>query len=160
MLWVCPPRLYFRTCQYPTQEGKFLKSIETVAQRCSVKEVFLKFSQNPQENSCANVPILIKLQAWGPEACNFIKKETLAQVFFCEICFPFLTESLRWLLLRAANFVSMPCLCTIRNTSNSLAKAHLYRAPLQNSSQCLLSNVSYFFKKEKNRNNFSYLLWP
>ena len=35
------------------------------------KNVFLKISQNSQENSCA----------W-----NFIKKETLTQVFSCEFC--------------------------------------------------------------------------
>ena len=38
-----------------------------------------------------------------PEACNFIKKETLAQVFSCELAkfliTPFLTEQLWWLLL-------------------------------------------------------------
>ena len=41
-----------------------------------------------------------------PEACNFIKKETLAQVFSCEFCeflkTPFLAEHLRWLLLSIA----------------------------------------------------------
>ena len=46
---------------------------EAVDQRCSVKKVFLEISQNPQENTCARV-------------CNFIKKETLAQVLFCEFC--------------------------------------------------------------------------
>ena len=58
---------------------------EVVAQRCSVKKVLLKISQRSQENTCATVSFLIKLQAG---ACNFIKKETLAQVFsreFCEI---------------------------------------------------------------------------
>ena len=40
--------------------------------------MFLEISQESQENSCARVSFLIKLQA---EACNFIKKETLAQVF-------------------------------------------------------------------------------
>ena len=33
------------------------------------------------QNTCARVSFLIKLQV---EACNFIKKETLAQVFSCE----------------------------------------------------------------------------
>ena len=47
--------------------------IEAVAQRCSVKRVFLQISQNSQENTCATVSFLIKLQAW---AYNFIKKET------------------------------------------------------------------------------------
>ena len=56
---------------------------EAVFRRCSVNKVFLEISQNSQENSCIRVSFLIKLQA---EACNFIKKETLAQVFSCEFC--------------------------------------------------------------------------
>ena len=56
------------------------KYVETVAQRCSVKKTFLEISQNSQENTCARVPSLIKLQA---SSCNFIKKEALAQVFSC-----------------------------------------------------------------------------
>ena len=35
---------------------------EAVAQRCSVKNVFLEISQNSQENTCARVSFLIKLQ--------------------------------------------------------------------------------------------------
>ena len=46
---------------------------EAVAKRCSVKKVFLKISQNSQENTCARVSFLIKLQE--------VKKETLTQVF-------------------------------------------------------------------------------
>ena len=57
----------------------------------------MKISQNWQENTSARVSFIIKLQA-----CNFIKKETLAQVFsreFCEISKDsFFTEYLRWLL--------------------------------------------------------------
>ena len=41
--------------------------------------MFLEISQNSQENTWARVSFLIKLQT-----CNFIKKETLAQVFSCE----------------------------------------------------------------------------
>ena len=37
------------------------------------KNVILEISQNSQENTCAS-------------ACNFIKKETLAQVFSCKFC--------------------------------------------------------------------------
>ena len=51
--------------------------------RCSLKKVFLKSSKNSLENTCARVPLLTKLQA---EACNFIKKETLAEVFSSEFC--------------------------------------------------------------------------
>ena len=49
------------------------------------------------------------------EACNFIKKEALAQVFSCEFCeflrTPFLTEHLRWLLLKYAT-----SLCVYKNS--------------------------------------------
>ena len=40
------------------------------------RKVFLKISQNSHKSTCARISFLIKLQA---EACNFIKKETLAQ---------------------------------------------------------------------------------
>ena len=40
-------------------------------------------SQNSLESPCARVSFLIKLQ---PSACNFIKKETLAQAFSCKFC--------------------------------------------------------------------------
>ena len=73
---------------------------EPVARRCSVKNVFLEILQNSQENNCARVSFLIRLQA---SARNFIKKETLAQVFSCEFCEilkkTFFTEHLQWLLL-------------------------------------------------------------
>ena len=63
-------------------------SAEAVGRMCSAKKVFLEILQNSPENTCARVSFLIKLQARGPrpEACNFIKKETLAQVFSCELC--------------------------------------------------------------------------
>ena len=46
---------------------------EAGARRCSVTKVFLEISQNSQENACA-------------KGVNFIKKETLAQEFSCELC--------------------------------------------------------------------------
>ena len=71
---------------------------------------FAKFTGN----TCARVSFLIKLQAapatllkkglWHRcfPVCNFIKKETLAQVFSCEFCEisknTFFIEHLRWLL--------------------------------------------------------------
>ena len=45
------------------------------------EKVFWEISENSQENICARISFLIKLQA---DACNHIKKETLTQVFFCE----------------------------------------------------------------------------
>ena len=44
-------------------------SSEAVAQRCSVKKLFLEISQNSQENTCARVSLLLKLQA---KVGNFI----------------------------------------------------------------------------------------
>ena len=51
---------------------------EAVVQSGSIRKVFLKNHQNSQENTCARVSFWIKLLA---SACNFIEKETLAQVF-------------------------------------------------------------------------------
>ena len=56
---------------------------EAVTRRCSVKKVFLEISQNSEENTSVRASFLIKLLA---EACNFIKKETVARVFSCEFC--------------------------------------------------------------------------
>ena len=41
----------------------FTRERQAVAQTCSVKKVFLEVLQNLQENICARVSILIKLQA-------------------------------------------------------------------------------------------------
>ena len=75
-----------------------VNSAEAVTRRCCIKKMLLKILQNTQENACARVSFLIKLQA---EACNFIKKETVAQVFSCEFCEifqnTFFIEHLRWL---------------------------------------------------------------
>ena len=68
-----------------------------------LEKVFLEISQNSQENTCARVSILIKLQASG------LKIETLAQVFSCEFSKisknTFFTEHLRWLLLGIIRYV-------------------------------------------------------
>ena len=65
---------------------------EAVAWRCSVKNVFLKISQNSQGSACVEVSFLI-----------FIKKETPTLMFSCEFCeilrTPFLQNTFRWLLL-------------------------------------------------------------
>ena len=53
-----------------------------LAQKCSVKNVFLKMSENSVENTCAIVSFLIKFQV----TCNFINKEALAQAFYCDFC--------------------------------------------------------------------------
>ena len=42
---------------------KLDQSAEAAPQRCSIKKMFLKNSQNSQENTCAIASFLIKLQA-------------------------------------------------------------------------------------------------
>ena len=51
--------------------------------RSNLLYVFLKISQNLQDNTCVRASFLVKLQA---SACNFTKKETLAQVLSCKFC--------------------------------------------------------------------------
>ena len=46
-------------------------------------EVFLKTSQNSQENTCTRV---FFFKSSSTQACNFIKKETLARGFSGEFC--------------------------------------------------------------------------
>ena len=75
-----PQRRVFSLTKYVF--GLFYKNRGEVAQRCSVKKVFLEIPQNSHENTCVGVSFLIKLQVL---ACNFIKKETPTQVFSCEI---------------------------------------------------------------------------
>ena len=55
---------------------------EVVTRSCSVEKVLLKILKNSQENTCARVSFLIKLQTPG----NFIIKEALTQVFSYEFC--------------------------------------------------------------------------
>ena len=69
--------------------------------RCSVKKVSLKNSQNSQENTCAGVSFLIKLQA---VACNFTKKRcsgtgSFSVNFVNFLRTSFLTEHFQWPLL-------------------------------------------------------------
>ena len=64
--------------------------------------MLLKISQNLQENNCAWIFFSIILQA---SACNFIKKETLVQVFSCEFCEFFKNVFLTEHLLETASVV-------------------------------------------------------
>ena len=71
------------------EQRDFVTYLRSSRRRCSVKKVFVKISQNLQENTCVWVSFLIKSflkKTMTQEACNFIKKETLTQVFSCEFC--------------------------------------------------------------------------
>ena len=58
---------------------------EAVVWRCSVKKVFLKIHKINRKHLCQSL-FFSKAADLRPEVCNLIKKETLAQVFSCEIC--------------------------------------------------------------------------
>ena len=45
---------------------------KAIVQKCSVKKMLLKITQKSQENKCARVSFLIKLQAWGFCKCAFL----------------------------------------------------------------------------------------
>ena len=64
-------KIFPKSCLFCSSFPESLQFLETVAQICSVKKVFLEISQN-----------LGDLR----QACNFIKKETLANVFSCKFC--------------------------------------------------------------------------
>ena len=55
-----------------------IKDAEVVTQSCSIKKVFLEISQNSQENICACVSFLRKLQAgyWRPATLLKIDSDT------------------------------------------------------------------------------------
>ena len=76
---------------------------EAIVQRCSVKKVFLEISKNSQENTCARVSFLIKLQAFGLRPATLLKKRlwyTCFPVNFVKFLrAPFFIEHLWWLVL-------------------------------------------------------------
>ena len=68
--WRAPLKKRRRLSQNKTRKATSFKYLrlnccnkEAVAQRCSVKKVFLEISQNSQENTCARVSFSIKFQA-------------------------------------------------------------------------------------------------
>ena len=103
-------------------------NVEAVDQSYSVKKVFhmgvlRNFSKLIGKYVC-RVSFLIKLLAW---AFNFIKIETLAQLFSCEFCEiikkPFFIEHCQWLILAmntSGKYLSQIFMITIKsNTSNT-----------------------------------------
>ena len=64
----------------------YIRMSEAVARRSTVKKVFLKMSQNSQENTCARVSCLIKLQVFSYKFCEIFMNTSFL-------------EHIRWLLL-------------------------------------------------------------
>ena len=77
--------------------SQFFTDQEAVAQRYSVKKVFLEISQNLLENICASVPFLIMLQDSGLQL--YLKRDSGTGVFMRISWTSFLIKHLQWLLL-------------------------------------------------------------
>ena len=79
-----------------------LKEPEAAAWRCSVKKVFLEVSQNSQENTCARVSFFDKLADLRPAILliNRLWRRFFPVNFAKFLRTLFLTEHLRWLLLK------------------------------------------------------------
>ena len=92
------------------------------------EKVFLEISQNPQENTCASVSFLIKLQDWP---ATLLKKRLWHRCFpvnFVKFLrTPFLTEHLWWLLIYFKtrcwfnHFLKNPCLFSNRQPVDIIA---------------------------------------
>ena len=68
--------------------------------RCSVKKVFLKISQNSQENTCVGLAFLLKSQTWGLQLYKYGTPTQMFDFEFGEIFNSlFFIEHLRWLLI-------------------------------------------------------------
>ena len=79
----------------------FTLLIEAVAQRCSLRKLFLEISQNYEENTCTRVSFLIKLQA---------VPATLLKKRLCHRCFP--VNFAKFLRTRFLKITSGGCFCT------------------------------------------------
>ena len=110
----------------------------TVSQRCSVEYVFLKISQNSQENTCVRVSFLIMAQA---EGSNIVEKEAVAQLFSCEICDIFkskfyIMKRLRWLQFSGCITKFLNIFFTLQNIFVRVSRIYLRK------------RLVYFWKKK------------
>ena len=91
---------------------------ETVAQRCSVKKVFLKISQNSQENTCTRVSFLIKLQRPTTSLKQRLWHRSFPVNFAKFLRTPIFIEHLWWLLLKLSLLLIHTCHSACLNLSN------------------------------------------
>ena len=124
--------------------------IRSSQRRCSIKKVFLEILQNSQENTCARDSFLIKLLL-----INFIKKESLAQVFSCEFCEisknNFFTEQLRRLLLQVneKNSFSHTPSCILPSFSQNTSRYFFQRGFESVQAKFLSGNINVVLPKKQ-----------
>ena len=109
----------------PMCDTKMFRSSRPDVQGCSVKKMFLEFSQNSQENTCVRVSFLKKLQAF------FIKH--LWWLFLIRH-FQAITRSSSQLVNRSSH---QSCRCSIRKMSLKIS---------QNSQENTCVRVSFLIK--------------
>ena len=85
---------------FPVNFVKFLRA--PFLQNSSGRLLFQNFCQTAKVDA-GNRILKSSIHPQKQKACNFVKKESLAQVFYCDFCQIskniFFTEHLRWLLL-------------------------------------------------------------
>ena len=95
--------LYTRESQSKAIFYEIFSNIHDEGQRYILQKSIFRSSHQRRSGRKGVLGNFAKLTGKRLEACNFIKKETLAQVFSCEFCKisdnTFFTEHLRWLLL-------------------------------------------------------------
>ena len=74
--------LVIRQCYYGEMSNDLFPKAEAVAQRCSVKKVFLEISQIQRKTP---VPEFLFYKVAGLRPATLLQKETLAQMFSCEL---------------------------------------------------------------------------
>ena len=88
-----------------------------------MKKGVLEFSQNSQEKTCTRVIFLNEVA--GLQACNFIKKETVAQVFSCEFCEIFKNTFFTEHLWTTASIIIITVICLVIVSTRFLAQRHI-----------------------------------
>ena len=103
---------------------------EAVTRRYSLKKVFLKILLNSQENACATVSFLIKLQAWGLERS------------FWRRCLPVnfakFLRHLRWLFLNPSSHCSTSTIGKEKWFLIFKSRLKTLRSAKQTSSYCVM----------------------
>ena len=95
-LWLNYDKKYGRELKVKIQSIYKVATIRSSHQSCSMKkDVLRNFAKSAGKHLCQSLilnkvvgvsPFFNCLISFQPQACNFIKKETLAQVFSCEFC--------------------------------------------------------------------------
>ena len=130
--------------------------LEAVIQGCSLKKGVLRnFTKYTGKHQCQSL-FFNKFAGLRPEACNFIKKESLAQVFSCGFCEisknSFFKEHLWWLPLSCIwiNFISSQNILAV---SSGFLQWHKIRYTQHDGNQFLNEDRSCFTFRKINGNS-------